>query len=116
MLLHCADALRLGLVVGKGSDGLGMVVCAGGGGRSVEWILALLNKYMVHAEKKQKKTAAGKKNFHKAVGVKLPGREHPGREPPEEDIQEESSMGAEHRMQAPGSERGWAVIRARKSV
>lgn len=116
MLLHCADALRLGLVVGKGSDGLGMVVCAGGGGRSVEWILALLNKYMVHAEKKQKKTAAGKKNFHKAVGVKLPGARHPGREPPEEDIQEERRMGAEHRMQAPGSERGWAVIRARKKV
>jgi len=115
-LLHCADALRLGLVVGKGSDGLGMVVCAGGGGRSVEWILALLNKYMVHAEKKQKKTAASKKNFHKAVGVKLPGARHPGREHPEEDIQEEMHMGAEHRMRAPGSERGWAVIRARKSV
>jgi len=90
----------------KEDDGLGMVVCAGGGGRSVEWILALLNKYMVHAEKKQKKTAAGKKNFHKAVGVKLPGARHPGREHPEEDIQEERRMGAEHRMQAPGSERG----------
>jgi len=92
----------------------------------VKWIYDLLNKYMVHAEKKQKKTAAGKKNFHKAWVPEHPGRgdpgrgdpgaRHPGREHPEEDIQEERCMGAEHRMQAPGSERGWAVIRARKKV
>jgi hypothetical protein len=100
----------------KEDDGLGMVVCAGGGGRSVEWILALLNKYMVHGEKKQKKTAAGKKNFHKTEGPEHPGRAGPGMEHPEEDIQEERCMGAEHRMQAPGSERGWAVIRVRKQV
>ena len=63
MLLICDDALRLGLVVGKGSDGLGMVVCAGGGGRSVEWILALLNKYMAHGEKKH---GRAKKTFTKS--------------------------------------------------
>ena len=67
MLLICDDALRLGLVVGKGSDGLGMVVCAGGGGRSVEWILALLNKYMAHGEKKH---GRAKKTFTKSPRVK----------------------------------------------
>ena len=65
MLLICDDALRLGLIVGKGSDGLGMVVCAGG--RSVEWILALLNKYMAHGEKKH---GRAKKTFTKSPRVK----------------------------------------------
>jgi hypothetical protein len=46
----------------KEDDGLGMVVCAGGGGRSVEWILALLNKYMAHGEKKH---GRAKKTFTK---------------------------------------------------
>lgn len=64
MLLDCDDALRLGLIVGKGSDGLGMVVCAGGGGRSVEWILALLNKYMAHGEKKH---GRAKKTFTRSL-------------------------------------------------
>jgi hypothetical protein len=76
MLLICDDALRLGLVVGKGSDGLGMVVCAGGGGRSVEWILALLNKYMAHGEKKH---GRAKKTFTKSLQ--------------DEKIQEESAQG-----------------------
>ena len=80
-MLICDDALRLGLVVGKGSDGLGMVVCAGGGGRSVEWILALLNKYMAHGEKKH---GRAKKTF-----TKSPQSE----EPQGESIQAESFQG-----------------------
>ena len=86
MLLICDDALRLGLVVGKGSDGLGMVVCAGGGGRSVEWILALLNKYMAHGEKKH---GRAKKTFTKSSQSEEPQSE----EPQSESIQGESIQG-----------------------
>lgn len=78
-MLICDDALRLGLVVGKGSDRLGMVVCAGGGGRSVEWILALLNKYMAHGEKKH---GRAKKTFTRSPRVKRSRKRAPRKRAP----------------------------------